>query len=354
MVYWPGKGLMDVYEELCRLVGVKFPPIIGADAVCPQMVRHWCEAMQEDNPLYLDEDFGRRSRCGSIVAPPAMTPAWVMPRLWPPSGLAPIYERLFGICGEGGYDQVIDSESEMEFLQPLLPGDRVQSSPRIASVSGLKRTALGEGFFVTQEYVFTNQRREEVCRQLMTMYLYRGQVANAAAGLPPLPEGAVTPWHSARVSGSPWNIGAAAADVPARKDLAWGDVRANDPLPPYSRLMTTTAVIAAAIASRDFAPMHHDLRAARGAGVRDIFVNYLTTGGIAAKWLTDWSRPAGELRRLKLKLMTPCCAGDTLALTGTVRGESVAGGEAFVEVAFSMAVAEGTHCRGEAVIALPP
>ena len=344
---------MDVYEELCQLVGAEFPPVSGADAVCPQMIRHWCEAMQEDNPLYLDEEHGRRTRHGSILAPPAMTPAWVMPPLWPPSGMAPIYERLFGICGQGGYDQVIDSESQMEFLRPLLPGDRVHSSPRIASVSGLKRTALGEGFFVSQESVFANQRRETVCRQLMTMYLYRGQGARAFDGPPPAPEGAVTPWQSAGVSRSPWNIGAAAADVPPRRDLAWGGVTTGDRLPSYSRLMTTTAVIAAAVASRDFAPMHHDFRAARGAGVRDIFVNYLTTGGIAAKWLTDWSRPGGELRRLKLKLMTPCCAGDTLALTGTVQEKLVAAGEAFVEVAFTMAVAEGTHCRGEAVIALP-
>jgi acyl dehydratase len=117
--------------------------------------------------------------------------------------------------------------------------------------------------------------------------------------------------------------------------------------------MTTTGVIAAAIASRDFAALHHDPRAARNAGVRDIFVNYLTSGGIAAKHLTDWSRPDGGLRRLKLKLMTPCCAGDTLILSGTVQEKRVADGEGCVSVAFSMAVEEGIHCRGEAVIALP-
>ncbi len=49
---------MGVYEELCSLVDMEFPPMVGVDAVCPQMIRHWCEAMQEDNPLYLDEDYG--------------------------------------------------------------------------------------------------------------------------------------------------------------------------------------------------------------------------------------------------------------------------------------------------------
>ncbi len=351
---------MGVYEDLCGLVGAEFPPMAGADAVCPQMIRHWCEAMQEDNPLYLDEDRGRRSMYGSIVAPPAMTPSWVIPPLWPPSGMPPIYERLFGICGQGGYDQVIDSESEMHFLRPLLPGDRVQSATGVAGVSGLKTTALGTGFFVTLESVFTNDRRERVCRQRMTMYLYRGHGAKAdRPGAPPTYanqdvklDADLTPWHSAREANSPWNIGAAGAP-PARQAIAWNEVRPGDELPPYSRLMTTTGVIAAAVASRDFAALHHDLRAARKAGVRDVFVNYLTSGGIAAKFLTDWSRPDGGLRRLKLRLMTPCCAGDTLTLTGTVQEKRVADGEACLDVAFSMVVEEGIHCRGEAVIALP-
>lgn len=35
---------MDVYEEMCHLVGAEFSPVTGVeDVVCPQMVRHWCE-----------------------------------------------------------------------------------------------------------------------------------------------------------------------------------------------------------------------------------------------------------------------------------------------------------------------
>ncbi len=346
---------MDVYEELCALVGVKFPPLVGVDAVCPQMMRHWCEAMQEDNPLYLDEEYGRRSKYRSMVAPPAMTPSWVMPPLWPPSGMAPVYEKLLGTCGRGGYDQVIDSESDLHFLRPLAPGDRVQSATGIASVSALKKTVLGEGFFVTLESVYTNQRSEPVCRQAMTMYVYRAQGVKPVGRPAAQQEVKVTPWHAARESNSPWNIGAPTAPgSPPPKALVWSEVSPGDELPGYSRLMTTTAVIAAAIASRDFAVVHHDLRAAASAGVKDIFVNYLTTGGLAARWLTHWSRPNGDLRRLKLRLMTPCCAGDTLVMTGKVLGKGVADGEPSLNVAFSMAAGQGTHCQGEAMIALPP
>jgi acyl dehydratase len=344
---------MGVYEELCGLVDINFPPMVGVDAVCPQMIRHWCEAMQEDNPLYLDEDFGRCSKYGSIIAPPAMTPSWVIPPLRPPSGLPPVYEKLFGICGRGGYDQVIDSENEMEFIRPLLPGDRVQSFTKLSRVSAMKSATLGTGFFVTLESNFTNQRREFVCRQRMTMYMYRGHGAKPDSA-PLSLDADTTTWHSAQESNSPWNIGAGGAGGPlADKPLQWKDVKSGDELPTRSRLMTTTAIIAAAIASRDFAPLHHDLRAARNAGVRDIFVNYLTSAGIAAKYLTDWSRPSGELRHLRFNLMTPCCAGDTLIFTGTVKEKGVNKGEPSLKVAFAMDVEGGTHCRGEALIALP-
>jgi acyl dehydratase len=345
---------MGVYEELCSLVDMEFPPMVGVDAVCPQMIRHWCEAMQEDNPLYLDEEYARRSKYGSIISPPAMTPSWVIPPLWPPSGMPPIYEKLFGICGRGGYDQVIDSENEMHFLRPLFPGDRVQSSTKVSRVSSMKSTALGTGFFVALESGFANQRQESICRQRMTMYMYEGHGAKPNRLQPLSLDADLTTWHSAQESNSPWNIGASGAGGPLPdKPLQWKDVKPGDDLPACTRLMTTTTVIAAAVASRDFAPMHHDLRAARNAGVRDIFVNYLTSGGLAAKYLTDWSRPCGELRHIRFNLMTPCCAGDTLTLTGTVRGKSVVKEEPCVNVGFSMGIEEGPHCRGEAMIALP-
>jgi acyl dehydratase len=310
--------------------------------------------MQEDNPLYLDEEYARRSKYGSIISPPAMTPSWVMPPLWPPSGMPPIYERLFGICGRGGYDQVIDSENEMHFLRPLLPGDRVHSSTKVNGVSSMKSTALGTGFFVALESGFANQCQESICRQRMTMYMYRGHGAKADGPRPISLDADLTTWHSAQESNSPWNIGASGAGGPRRgKPLEWEDVKPGDGLPTRTRLMTTTAIIAAAVASRDFAALHHDLRAARNAGVRDIFVNYLTSGGLAAKYLTDWSRPCGELRHIRFNLMTPCCAGDTLTLTGTVREKSVVKEEPCVNVGFSMGIEERPHCRGEAMIALP-
>lgn len=55
--------------------------------------------------------------------------------------------------------------------------------------------------------------------------------------------------------------------------------RAGDRLPASDVPITTYLVIAGAIATRDFQPVHHDRDAARAAGTKDIFMNILTTNG---------------------------------------------------------------------------
>jgi acyl dehydratase len=51
---------------------------LGADPVNQPMIRHWCEAIGDANPVYTDPDAAQRSVHGGIVAPPVMLQAWVM------------------------------------------------------------------------------------------------------------------------------------------------------------------------------------------------------------------------------------------------------------------------------------
>lgn len=53
--------------------------------------------------------------------------------------------------------------------------------------------------------------------------------------------------------------------------------------------VTHTLVVGGAIASQDYMPVHHNVPAARAAGMPDIFMNILTTCGLAARYLTDWA-----------------------------------------------------------------
>jgi acyl dehydratase len=133
----------------------------------------------------------------------------------------------------------------------------------------------------------------------------------------------------------------------------WDDVREGDELPAQKREITRTTVVATAIATRDFTPVHHDHEAAQKSGASDIFLNILTTGGFIGKYLTDWSGPEGQLKKIAIRLGATCYPGDTLTSTGKVVKKYVEGDQHLVDVDYNFSVAMGPHAWGIATIALP-
>jgi acyl dehydratase len=122
-------------EELRELIGVEGPRLEALDEVCKPLIRHWCEAMQDSNPLYTDEDYARKSKYGSVIAPPTMLMAWSMNPLWPPrETVSSSLGRAMEILDEAGFTQVMIVGSTQKYYQPLFPGDRVSFTYRVDSV----------------------------------------------------------------------------------------------------------------------------------------------------------------------------------------------------------------------------
>ncbi|MCU1364532.1 MAG: hypothetical protein JWN39_171, partial [Ilumatobacteraceae bacterium] len=61
-----------------------------------------------------------------------------------------------------------------------------------------------------------------------------------------------------------------------RRTLTLGDVSVGDQLPELVIDMTATVVVAGAIATRDFMPVHHDRNYANAQGSPEIFMNILS------------------------------------------------------------------------------
>jgi hypothetical protein len=104
--------------------------------------------------------------------------SWVIPPLWPPKPRPEVWEKIFAACGKEGFDQVIDTDVEMEFHRPLLPGDSVAALPKLVDVTEEKQTGLGGGHFVTVESVYRNQKAELVCVQRVTLFIYKTRGKN--------------------------------------------------------------------------------------------------------------------------------------------------------------------------------
>jgi len=149
------------------------PSSVAPDPVNVPMIRHWVDATGDRNPVYLDESFAATTRFGGIVAPPAMLQAWGMPR---PKiegialrGGAPdemSFDNPISALDEAGYVGTLATNSELEFVRYLRPGDRLHVSNAVDSISERKTTGMGQGYFVTWITSYTTPDGEVVGRQL--------------------------------------------------------------------------------------------------------------------------------------------------------------------------------------------
>ena len=113
--------------------------------------------------------------------------------------------------------------------------------------------------------------------------------------------------------------------------------------------ITTTGIVAAAIASRDYQDVHHDRDAAIRRGTPDIFMNILTSSGLVARYVTDWAGPEAILAALRIRLGAPNHPGDTMRLEGRVAKAD--GGR--VELAIRGSNRLGDHVTGTVELRLP-
>jgi len=138
------------------------PATPAPDEVNVAMVRHWCEAMGDTNPVYLDAAAASDSVHGGLVAPPTMLQAWVMRGLAATTADSPSnstdlgpYEQLTALLASRGFTSVVATNCDQTYNRYLRPGDRLEMVTTITGVSPRKETALGVGHFVTtrQDYL---------------------------------------------------------------------------------------------------------------------------------------------------------------------------------------------------------
>jgi len=109
-------------------------PRLARDPVNLPMARNWLEAMGDDNPGYTE------------LAPPAMVQVWTMGGRRPPDD--PL-GAMMAVLDEAGFTSVVATNSDQTYHRYLRYGEQVAVTSRLEDVTGPKRTALGEGWFVT-------------------------------------------------------------------------------------------------------------------------------------------------------------------------------------------------------------
>jgi acyl dehydratase len=143
------------------------------------------------------------------------------------------------------------------------------------------------------------------------------------------------------------------APLPVRSatTLSLGDLAAGDPFPLCSLPITTTLVVAGAIATRDYTPVHHDRAVAEREGSKDVFLNINTSVGLLQRVVSDWAGPEAVFRSIRVRLGAPGYPGDLLTFAGEVAAVDTEEGTATVSLTASDSL--GDHAIATVELSFP-
>lgn len=138
--------------------------MIGKDLVPPLTfemekgaIKKLAEAVGDLNPLYIDADYARKSKHGTIIAPLLMVTTLGAPELQAAlMTRIPVGEKKNGIVR--GFD--------VEFFKPLKAGDVITVTCKVADITG-KESKMGFMINITTVREFTNQDGEVIARETM-------------------------------------------------------------------------------------------------------------------------------------------------------------------------------------------
>jgi uncharacterized protein len=177
-------------ERLQSFVGkVTGPPSVSQDEVNQAMIRHFAEAVGDENPVYTDVKAAIASGFSGVIAPPTMLQAWIMrgfkAHYMPdPDRDKTAHDDLMELLDSEGYTSVVATDCEQEYKRPLVIGDRISVTSVIDSISPEKKTALGNGRFFTTLLEYTDQTGEVVATMRFRILKFKPGAHRGAASEP--------------------------------------------------------------------------------------------------------------------------------------------------------------------------
>ncbi|MEZ5571452.1 MAG: MaoC family dehydratase N-terminal domain-containing protein [Halioglobus sp.] len=328
-------------EDLAALTGQRTGPYCSFNAVSRVQVWQWCSAMGDRNPLYLNDDYRSAAGYDRVVAPPAMMQMWTMRDIngqYAPGSVVPDTPRVFDVLAEQGFPGIVAVSYDITFHRLLLEGDRAHHFSTITSISPLKQTAIGSGYFVTELAEYLDQHDAPFAEAIITYFVYQAADRHA-----PQKQAAVSESNTANTRTN-WQ--------PDFSDIAFTALQEGQALPELAIPITHRLIVGGALATQDFQNVHHEAPAAIAAGMPDIFMNILTTSGLCARYLSDWAGAGSRLKHIRFKLMAPNVPGDTMVMQGHIVKLEPGDPESRVTVDFAGKNSRGLHVVGTATLTL--
>ena len=312
----------------------------GVDAVEASNVRRRLEVLEFGCPLHYDTKAAREAGYKDAFAPYTMLQTFSGSANWQPGRptlwlsnqpnftmRAQVEQGEIPQPGTHGFA----TDLEIEYFQPLYLGDRVSVRDRRLVDVNEKRTAVGDGAFITMESRFHNQRDELVGVARTSRYVYVPH---------PRPEGAS---RSEEQRGPrPASVSGAGTDIPERgtdprsdwsAQRHFEDVKEGDEVPKVAFPITIQRLVMEAGANRDFNGIHHNREIAHSNGAPDMFCNNFFLQGMWERTVREYIGLRGVIKKIgpfRMKIFNP--AGDTVAVQGRVARKFQENGQNLVEL----------------------
>ncbi len=370
-------GLQDADVEKVRgLIGTWLRRDVHAPAIYEPIslhdIRRWAHySVGDDNPLWTDAEYAKRTRWSRNIAPPTF-----------------LYTIDTGIVAPGlpGI-QWIFAGGRWEHFVPIFVGDLISARARLIDVQLKEGRSAPRFVKQTGEVIFENQAGVVVSR-------YEGDIlriprARSGEGLRfeesnKAPEkGALHRYTHEEIE----EIAAAYRNEERRGSTAryWEDCAIGDTLPVlykgpltlvdivgfYAGRRTVYNVLKLAFKERDEHPRnvyyspttgvpmhpaagHFDVEIAREIGMPAAYDQGWQRMNWAGHLLTNWCGDAGFVRKLDGRVTMPNLVGDLTKLTGRIVDKTKKDGEALVIIEWwGTNQRGGQNCHGQASVRLP-
>lgn len=134
----------------------------------------FAKSIRDLNPVYWDQEAAKRRGLADVVAPPTFVMC---------SGLqSPPGTRGMNVVEEAGFDQrrILHGEQEFEFFRPIVAGDVLNSSTRLADITEREGKRGGKMTMALTETVYTDKEGQTV--MIVRNLLIERGVAPSAGG----------------------------------------------------------------------------------------------------------------------------------------------------------------------------
>ncbi len=145
-----------VPQEALDMVGKDLVPPLTFE-VEKGAIKRLAEAVDDQNPLYVDAEYAKKSKYGVNIAPLLMVTTLGAPEL---------QAALMTKIPVGAKKNGIVKGFDVDFFHPLKAGDEITVTCKISDVTG-KEAKMGFMINITTVREFTNQKGEVIARETM-------------------------------------------------------------------------------------------------------------------------------------------------------------------------------------------